>query len=107
MINLIKRNLKSIYENFNYYLGHFLYNMKLHNTEIKLLHPLDILKNKKHLNLQLKEMLIEVLFRFGYTEQIIVYARKILQTEYSQLIHLKLIDSYYRAFMINEAQIEL
>ncbi|KAM3146096.1 hypothetical protein pb186bvf_001753 [Paramecium bursaria] len=60
------------------------------------------IKNIHNKSLNQLEFQIEVSFIYGYTERAINLANYYLQINYSQTVHLILIDAYYRANMIQE-----
>ncbi|KAM3146105.1 hypothetical protein pb186bvf_001762 [Paramecium bursaria] len=108
ILQLIKRNLKYILQNFCSAQGFMIINMNLFlKVDLQLQLDRKWIKNIHNKSLDQLEFQIEVLFIYGYTERTINLAHQFLQTNYSQTVQLVLIDAYFRANMIQQAEQQL
>ncbi|KAM3146102.1 hypothetical protein pb186bvf_001759 [Paramecium bursaria] len=108
ILQLIKRNLSLIQQNFNSVFGATLIKLSIYQqarSQFELNNNwIQIIQNKPP---NQQEFYIKLSFIYGFTEKTIYYATEYLKTNYSQSVHLILIDAYYRANMVQEAEQQL
>ncbi|KAM3146148.1 hypothetical protein pb186bvf_001805 [Paramecium bursaria] len=95
---IMQLNKKIIYQ---------LYNSFFHGFYLKLVEPLQLVKNFDKYNLNQKKFLVALLYQYGFNERTIYYAKKILKQTYNQDIHLLVIKSYQRNLMRESSTSEI